>query len=239
MPRPVEEAAVQARHRTNHNNPPYYEHSIINNKIANDYPPHQYQQQQGGVYNSRSLSNLADVAVADATDNHQYETATMRVDPQNRREDEVCRTEGQQPQHYSYPPREYNNYHPQHHYPQQYPTHHYPQHYQYPPNQQYDGHHPHYTNHEQPYQYPQQPNEKLQYPPEQQYKNNNNIPIQRTSTQDAEMQEVIVEAVEYAQRAGEVEEKNGELMFLQFRDLCISYAQIKLQLYIGLCSLRD
>ena len=65
--------------------------SIINNNIHMPMTIHlqQYQQQQGGVYNSRSLSNLADVAVADATDNHQYETATMRVDPQNRREDEV------------------------------------------------------------------------------------------------------------------------------------------------------
>ena len=49
------------------------------------------------------------------------------------------------------------------------------------------------------------------------------MPMQRTSTQDTELQEVIVEAVEYARRAEEVGEKNsnGEFSYAIFEILCI------------------
>jgi len=147
------------------------------------------------------------VAVAKATDN-EYTTTAMNGDlPPNheKREDEAY---PRQPQHHYYPhAQEYNYYHPPQHY-QQYPTHQYPPHYpphqhHYPPDPQYDRHN------ERPYHYPPS-HEQLQHQPPEQYNNNNNIPIERTSTHDTEMQEVIVEAVEYAQRAEEVDEKNGE-----------------------------
>jgi len=227
MPRPVEEAAVQQQgqhHPTNYQNPTNHhningQHYQQQHAHACDYPPQQQQQQQQqGIYNGQSLSNLADVAVAEATDN-EYAATAMADDPlqnhERRDQDEVYHTEAQLPQH-SYPHREHNYY-------QRYPAHHYPQHYQYPPHQQYDGHRQHYTNHERPYHYPQ-PHEQLQCPPPQQQYKNINIPIQRTSTQDAEMQEVIVEAVEYAQRAEKVD-GNGEFVICNFRVSCIRYAQ--------------
>ena len=147
------------------------------------------------------------MAVAEATDNEYTTTAMNRDLPPNHE-----RIEGEahprQPQNYSNPPTQEHN--PQHY--QQYPTHQYPQHYQCPPHQ-----HHYYPPDPQygPYHYPQYPqrNEQLQYPKEQQQYNNNNIPIERTSTHDTEMQEVIVEAIEYAQRAENKEENNGELKF--------------------------
>ena len=70
------------------------------------------------------------------------------------------------------------------------------------------------------------------------------MPIERTSTHDTDVQEVIVEAVEYAQRDEEVEEKNSEFMFLQLWDfvhlMCTkSYASVYEKRNVGIACLKS